>query len=76
MVQIGCCPLQDVLDLAKYCEETGADSILCLPNLLSKPKTSEELVDYLKRIGQAASRTPLLYEHSPENTGVNSKPFL
>ncbi|KAJ8946425.1 hypothetical protein NQ318_014411, partial [Aromia moschata] len=39
MIQVGGCPLPDVLDLARHAEQIGAGSILCLPELYFKPKT-------------------------------------
>nr|XP_023022964.1 N-acetylneuraminate lyase-like [Leptinotarsa decemlineata] len=71
MVQVGGCPLPDILDLAKHAEHIGADSILCLPELYFKPSTAKQLISYLKVVGEAAPKTPLLYYHIPAWTGVN-----
>ncbi|CAH1105599.1 unnamed protein product [Psylliodes chrysocephalus] len=71
MVQVGGCPLPDVLELAKHAEKVGVDSILCLPELYFKPSTVKELINYLKPIGEAAPKTPLLYYHIPGWTGIN-----
>ncbi|KAG5874038.1 hypothetical protein JTB14_008000 [Gonioctena quinquepunctata] len=71
MVQVGGCPLPDVLDLAKHAESVGADSLLCLPELYFKPSTPKQLINYLKVVGEAAPKTPLLYYHIPAWTGVN-----
>ncbi|KAJ8952243.1 hypothetical protein NQ314_007575 [Rhamnusium bicolor] len=71
MVQVGGCPLPDVLELAKHAEQVGVDSILCLPELYFKPSTPHELINYLKIVGEAAPKTPLLYYHIPAWTGVN-----
>lgn len=58
---------------AKHAECNKVDAILCLPELYFKPKTQEELVEYLKLVGDAAPNTPLLYYHIPAFTNVNSK---
>ncbi|CAG9861351.1 unnamed protein product [Phyllotreta striolata] len=71
MVQVGACPLPDVLDLAKHAESIGVDSLLCIPELYFKPATEEDLFDYLKIVGEAAPKTPLLYSHNPGMSGVN-----
>nr|CAI5869694.1 unnamed protein product [Callosobruchus analis] len=71
MLQVGGCPLPDVLELARHAEKVGVDSLLCLPELYFKPATSKELIHYLKIVGEAAPKTPLLYYHIPVWTGVN-----
>ncbi|XP_046421234.1 N-acetylneuraminate lyase-like [Neodiprion fabricii] len=78
MVQIGGGSLPDVLELAKHAEKLGVDSILCLPELYFKPKTPKQLVEYLRIVGQAAPRTPLLYYHVPmfSNVDINMVEFL
>ncbi|XP_060520137.1 N-acetylneuraminate lyase-like [Cylas formicarius] len=78
MVQVGGCPLPDAIRLAKHAESIGADSLLCLPELYFKPTNPQELIDYLKNIGQAAPKTPLLYYHIPawSNVNVNMEDFL
>lgn len=76
MVQVAGCPLPDAIELAKHAEKVGVDSILSLPELYFKPATPLAVVDYLKHIGEAASKTPLLYYHIPGWTNVNSKIIL
>ncbi|CAG9766234.1 unnamed protein product [Ceutorhynchus assimilis] len=78
MIQVGGCPLPDVLELAKHAEQVGADSILCLPELYFKANTAQELIDYLKNVAAAAPNTPLLYYHIPMWSGVhvNMEQFL
>lgn len=70
-IQVGGCPLPDVLELARHAEKIGADSILTLPELYFKPTTPQGVIDYLKQIAQAAPNTPLLYYHTPLKTCVN-----
>ncbi|GJQ84408.1 hypothetical protein Trydic_g3883 [Trypoxylus dichotomus] len=71
MIQIGGAPLPDVLEFAKHAESIGADSLLCLPELYFKPRNTDQLIHYLKVVGQAAPNTPLLYYHIPMFTNVN-----
>ncbi|OXU28971.1 hypothetical protein TSAR_002348 [Trichomalopsis sarcophagae] len=71
MIQVGGTNLQDVKKLASHAQSIRANSILCLPELYYKPRTVEELIDYLKEVGEAAPEIPLFYYHSPDATGVN-----
>jgi len=71
MIQVGGAPFPDVIDMARHAEKLGADSILCLPELYSKPQDMAELISYLSIVGQAAPNTPLLYYHIPMFTNVN-----
>ncbi|CAG9822939.1 unnamed protein product [Phaedon cochleariae] len=71
MVQVGGCPLPDVIELAKHAESIGVAAILCLPELYFRPTTIRQLINYLKIVGEAAPNTPLLYYHIPAWSGVN-----
>ncbi|CAH1163291.1 unnamed protein product [Phaedon cochleariae] len=71
MVQIGGCPLPDVLELTEHAENNGVDSLLCLPEMFFKPSNSKQLIDYLTIVCEAAPKTPVLYHHIPAYTGVN-----
>ncbi|XP_050312827.1 N-acetylneuraminate lyase-like [Anthonomus grandis grandis] len=71
MVQVGGAPIPDVLELARHAEKIGVDSILTLPELYFKPKTVQELINYMKFISAAAPNTPLLYYHNILATGIN-----
>ncbi|KAJ8664585.1 hypothetical protein QAD02_006247 [Eretmocerus hayati] len=71
MIQVGGTSLNCVKALAAHAESLGADSILCLPELYFKPSNADELIDYLKLVGEAAPKTPLLYYDFPRATGVN-----
>lgn len=73
MVQIGGGPLTNVLELVKHAEKLNVNSLLCLPELYFKPKDTDNLIEYLKIVSEAASKTPLLYYHNPSMTGVESK---
>jgi N-acetylneuraminate lyase len=55
---------------AAHAESLGVDGLLCLPELFNKPATVDQLVQYLKYVGQAAPKTALLYYHIPSYTGV------
>lgn len=73
MVQVGGAPLCDVYELAAHAESLKVDAILCLPELYFKPRTAQDLVNYLKQVGRYCSNTPLLYYHIPMFSGVQSK---
>lgn len=66
----------NVILQTKHAESLNVDSILCLPELYSKPTTPQELIEYLEKVGKAAPKTPLLYYHIPMLTNVNSKQFF
>lgn len=70
MVHVGGACLKDVQEMAAHAERLGCDSIMSLPELFNKPSTVEGLVNYLKYVGEAAPKTPLLYYHNPAYTGV------
>ncbi|KAG5897842.1 hypothetical protein JTB14_011840 [Gonioctena quinquepunctata] len=78
MVQVGGCPLPDVIELAKHAENVGVGSILCMPEMCFKPSTPGELIGFMKIISDAAPHTPLLYNHIPQwtNVDVNMAAFL
>lgn len=69
-VQVGGAPLADVLVLARYCQDVGADSLLTLPELYFKPTTVEELVFNISQVAKAAPKLPVLYYHIPSMTKV------
>lgn len=69
MVQIGGAPLPDVITMAEQAEELQFESVLCLPELYFKPKTEEELVEYLKIVAKHCPTRPFLYYHIPMFTG-------
>lgn len=68
--------MPNVLELAKHAEQFNVNSLLCLPDLNFKPKTSEELTEYLKIVADSAPKTPLLYCHDSSSDGVNSRYFV
>lgn len=71
MVHVGGSSLPDVLDMASHAESLSVPGILCLPDLFFKPKTPQQLIDYLKLVSNAAPKTPLFYYHNPGYSGVN-----
>ncbi|XP_063628104.1 N-acetylneuraminate lyase-like [Cydia splendana] len=77
-VQVGGAPMADVLDLARYCQSVGADSLLTLPELYFKPKTVDDLVSYVELVAQAAPKLPVLYYHIPfmSKVEVNMPAFV
>ncbi|XP_014219193.1 N-acetylneuraminate lyase-like [Copidosoma floridanum] len=71
MIQVGGLALKDVKELSIHAEKLGADAILCLPEMYLKPRTVDEVVDYLKIVGESAPNTPLFYYDFPRATSVN-----
>lgn len=71
MVHVGGTAVSIVHDLAEHAEEKGADAVLCLPELFFKPTCEEDLVDYLKKIGEHCPTRPLFYYHFPAFSKVN-----
>uniref|UniRef100_A0A336MUX9 N-acetylneuraminate lyase n=1 Tax=Culicoides sonorensis TaxID=179676 RepID=A0A336MUX9_CULSO len=81
MVQIGGTTSADVFELvciffvicvlkAKHAEQLGVEAVLVLPQLYMKPKTEDELVDYLTDVSSHCKNTPLFYYHIPKYTNV------
>lgn len=58
---------------AAHAQSIHSHAILCLPELYHKPRTVEELIEYLAEVGACAPTVPLFYYHSPDATGVNRK---
>lgn len=71
MVQVGGTSLKEVRALAGHAEGIGASAILCLADLFHRPRTCDQLIDYLNLVSRAAPKTPLLYYHLPDFTGIN-----
>ncbi|XP_013192154.2 N-acetylneuraminate lyase [Amyelois transitella] len=69
-VQIGGTAFPYVLELAKYCQDVGADSLLTLPELYFKPSSVDDLVFYVEQISKAAPKLPVLYYHIPSMSKV------
>lgn len=71
MVQISGCPFADAVELARHAALLNVDGVLCLPELYTKPKTVEKLVQYLKDIAVHCPKIPLYYYHIPILTSVD-----
>ncbi|KAJ8714178.1 hypothetical protein PYW08_007798 [Mythimna loreyi] len=69
-VQVGGAPLADVTELARYCQQAGADSLLTLPELYFKPASVQDLVFYVSQVAKAAPKLPVLYYHIPSMSKV------
>ncbi|XP_053613385.1 N-acetylneuraminate lyase-like [Plodia interpunctella] len=70
MVQVGGTAFPYVIELAKYCEKVGVDSLLTLPELYFKPAKVDDLVFYIEQIAKAAPKLPVLYYHIPSMSKV------
>jgi len=71
MAQVSGCSFRDTIELTKHAESLGVAAIGVLPNLFPRPRSVEELMDWCRRIGEAAPRTPLFYYHIPGFSGVS-----
>lgn len=71
MVHVGGTSVASVHDLAEHAERSGADAVLCLPELFFKPTCEEDLVDYLKNVAEHCPTRPLFYYHYPAFSKVN-----
>lgn len=70
VLSIGGTDISDVYELAEHAEKIGVDAIVLLPDLFYKPRTEEDLVDYIKDILKYAPTRPFYYYHIPEHTNV------
>lgn len=73
VLSVGGIDITDVYELAEHAEKIGVDAIVLLPDLFYKPRTEEDLVDYLKDIFKYAPTRPFYYYHIPEHTNVYRK---
>ncbi|XP_071515354.1 N-acetylneuraminate lyase-like isoform X2 [Panulirus ornatus] len=70
IIQCGAGSLKDTQELASHAEKAGANGVSVLPNLFDKPKSTEELVEYMAEVAKACPKTPLFYYHIPMKTDV------
>jgi len=70
MLAIGGVSVADTYDLVEHAEKIGVDAIVLLPDLFYKPRTEEDLVDYIKDVAKYAPTRPIYYYHIPLYTGV------
>lgn len=71
MVMITGCNFKAVAELAKHAAQTQVDGVLCLPELYHKPKSTDQLVQYMKNIGEFCPKIPLYYYHYPAMSAVD-----
>lgn len=69
-VNIGGVPLPELYELAVHAEQCKFDAVMVLPDLFYKPKTEEDLVDYLKDVMKYVPSVPMFYYHIPMMTEV------
>jgi len=70
MLTIGGVSVADTYDLVQHAEKIGVDAIVLLPDLFYKPRTEEDLVDYIKDVAKYAPNLSIYYYHIPLYTGV------
>lgn len=69
-IHVGADALGDAWQLAAHAAELRADGIAALAPRYFRPRTVDELVDWLAAIAEAAPRVPFLYYDIPAFTGV------
>lgn len=70
MLAIGGVGITDVYDLCEHAEKIGVDCIVLLPDLFYKPRTEEDLVNYIKDVAKYCPTRPINYYHIPTYTDV------
>lgn len=73
MLQICGIDIADIYLLAEHAEKIGVDCVCCLPDLCFKPKTEEDLVEYMKCIAKYCPTRPFYYCYLPKKTNVKCK---
>ncbi|XP_052232211.1 N-acetylneuraminate lyase-like [Dreissena polymorpha] len=78
VVHVGSLNMHDSQELAKHAAVAGVDAIATVPPLFFKPSKLEYIVEYCKKIAEAAPNVPFYYYHIPTMTGVevNIEDFL
>jgi len=75
MNHIGANSLADVKELARHSESIGCHAIATLPPFYYKAEGMDALVRYLNELSKAAPKTPLVYYHYVDKTGVDVSIF-
>jgi len=70
IINVSATSIRDSIEQARKCEASNADGMAVLPPIYYRPSNVDELVQYLKEIGDAAPNVPLIYYHFPEITHV------
>jgi len=70
ILTIGGVGVTEVYDLCEHAEKIGVDCITLLPDLFYKPRTEEDLVDYIKDVVKYCPTRPIYYHHIPIYTNV------
>ncbi|XP_071098406.1 N-acetylneuraminate lyase B-like [Haliotis cracherodii] len=78
IMHVGCANLRDTQTLAKHAVEIGVDAIAAIPPQFFRPTTVDHLVEYMRRVCEAAPTLPLYLYHVPPLTCVelNMADFL
>ncbi|XP_042887814.1 N-acetylneuraminate lyase-like [Penaeus japonicus] len=71
ILQCGAGCLLDTQDLARHAESLGASGVAAFPCIFDKPRSADELVDYMVEVAKACPNTPLFYYHIPMKTQVS-----
>jgi N-acetylneuraminate lyase len=71
IAHIGTQSVEDTKELARHAQSIGVDAIASMAPAFFKPKTLQQLLEYLGAVAAAADKTPFFYYHYPGITGVD-----
>lgn len=69
VVNCSAAALEDARAMAAHAEEAGAAAVSCSAPAFFAPRDPTALVAYVRRVAEAAPRTPFVYYHYPGRTG-------
>jgi len=71
IVHVGADSVVNAAEMAAHAESIGVQAIAAMPPTYIRPSTIGALVATVKKIADAAPKTPFYYYHIPSKTGVN-----
>ncbi|XP_066971417.1 N-acetylneuraminate lyase-like [Macrobrachium rosenbergii] len=71
IVQCEAGSFKNTCELVKHAVSIGVEGVALLPNLFDRPKTPDELVDFMEEVSKVCPNTPLFYYHIPMKTCVD-----
>eukprot|EP01104_Vermistella_antarctica_P003440 TRINITY_DN1363_c1_g1_i3.p1 TRINITY_DN1363_c1_g1~~TRINITY_DN1363_c1_g1_i3.p1 ORF type:complete len:319 (+),score=33.33 TRINITY_DN1363_c1_g1_i3:50-958(+) len=71
IANVGAQSLADSCALAEHADGLSVDAIACMAPCFFKPASVDDLVEYLRLVAASAPKTPFLFYHFPDMTGVN-----
>lgn len=71
MVQVAGGAMVETIEMARHCNDQKVDGVLALPDLFFKPKSCQELYEYINDVSFHCTNIPIYYYHIPSYTDVN-----